>query len=250
MLPVTQPETDTALRPADPATPVPPLPPRRPSRGWSILALVAAIVLLLIGLGAGGGALLQASEGGHFGTKEYRFTSQTSTLKTDEIEVGSSSARPDDPDMDIGELAEVRIKVRSVDPNAWLFIGIGPKQDVEDFLRGTAYDEFTGAQLDPFRADFRRVSGSQQPADPSAESFWVASATGTGTQKIAWDKSQGAWSFVVMRLDGGADAGVDVHGSVGLRFGFLPVVSVAFLVAGAALLAGVIAHRVARRRTA
>ncbi|MFG1999583.1 hypothetical protein ACGFNU_10600 [Spirillospora sp. NPDC048911] len=202
-------------------------------RSLRLLAPLGAAVFFPGGLGFVALASLQADEGGYFGTSEHRFATTATALKTDEIDVGSSSAHAADPSPDIGEIARVRIVATSADPNVPLFVGIGPKHEVENYLRGSAYDDFVSANLKPFRATFERVAGDARPAPPTSRSFWVASSTGTGTRTLKWDKTHGAWSVVVMRLDGKPN--VDAKVSMGLRFGFLVPLGPVFLLAGAAL---------------
>ncbi|KAB2345649.1 hypothetical protein [Actinomadura rudentiformis] len=203
------------------------------SRPVRLLASLGAAALLPVGLGLVALASLQADEGGYFSTSERRFATAGSALKTDEIDVGSSSAHAADPSPDIGEIARVRIVVASADPNVPLFVGIGPKDEVERYLKGSAYDDFVSAQLKPFRADFRHVSGAARPAPPTSRTFWVASSTGTGTRTLKWDKTHGAWSVVVMRMDGKPN--VDAKVSMGLRFGFLVPLGPASLIGGGLL---------------
>ncbi|MQY09277.1 hypothetical protein [Actinomadura macrotermitis] len=213
-------------------------------RPFRVLLTLIAAVLLLLGAALLTGAGLQAGSGGRFATSEHRFTTPTAALKSDEIDVGGSTARPADPDPDVGELARVRVVVRPVDPSVPLFVGIGPKDKVEAYLRGTAYDEFASAELSPFRVAFRRVPGAARAVGPAGLPFWTATSAGRGDRVLTWDKPHGAWSTVVMRLDG--TPGVDVRASVGLRFGFLLPSGLGSLIAGALLLIYV---RVAARRT-
>ena len=88
---------------------------------------------------------------------------------------------------------------------------------------------------DPFTVRSDRVPGGPAPT-PAAEPFWVATASGQGTQTVAWDKERGAWSAVVMNADG--SPGVGVRADVGLRFGFLLPLGIALLSAGLMLAAG------------
>jgi hypothetical protein len=204
---------------------------------------MAAALLLLSGFGF----ILLASQtdsGGYFSSPAYRFTTSTATLKSDEIAVEAASAHAADPSPDIGELARVRIVVRSTDPHARIFVGIGPTDQVETYLRGSSYDEFRAAELSPFSATFRRVPGTAQAKSPSGRPFWVATSAGSGTRTLTWNKSHGTWSIVVMRLDGAP--GVDVRASIGLRFGFLVPAGIGMLVGGTLLLVGALALR---RRT-
>jgi hypothetical protein len=82
---------------------------------------------------------------------------------------------------------------------------------------------------------FERIPGAAQAPSPSARPFWVATSRGTGTRTLTWDKTHGAWSVVVMRLDG--RPGVDVTASIALRFGFLLPGAAGALLAATVLLA-------------
>jgi hypothetical protein len=207
---------------------------RRGGRRLRIASVVAGAVLALAGGGTIGLASAQEVEGGYFSSPEQRFSTATAVVKSDEIAVDAESARAGNPSPDLGELATVRVAVQPVDPNVTVFVGIGPKADVERYLRDVPYEEFVSATFDPFRATFRQVPGSATIADPADQPFWVATSAGTGAQTVEWDKGGGAWSIVVVRLDGAS--GVDVTASIGLRFGFLLPTGIGLLVAGSGFL--------------
>jgi hypothetical protein len=203
-------------------------PSRRAGRAF-VVALGA--VLALTGLATTGAYAAQQAEGGYFSTSTETFSTPTSALVTDEILV--EAGRPGDSPTDVGDLAEVRIRVTSAEPGRALFVGIGPKAEVEAYLRGVAHDRMVSFELDPFTVRFDRVPGGPAHA-PAAWPHWVAAATGQGTQTLLWDKARGAWTAVVMNADG--TPGVEVRADIGLRFGFLLPVGVALLTAGAAVL--------------
>jgi hypothetical protein len=205
-------------------------PSRRTGRG---LAVALGALLALAGLASTGAHLAQQAEGGYFAGSTERFSTPTSALVTDEILV--EAGRPGDSPTDVGDLAEVRIRATSLAPGRALFVGIGPKADVDAYLRGVAHDRMVSFALDPFAVRFDRVPGGPAPA-PAAQPFWVATASGPGTQTLLWDKARGAWSAVVINADG--SPGVDVRADVGLRFGFLLPLGVALLAAGLLLAAG------------
>ncbi|TQM45951.1 hypothetical protein [Pseudonocardia cypriaca] len=205
-------------------------PSGRTGRG---LVVAAGALLALAGLAAVGAHVAQQADGGWFASSTERFSTPTSVLVTDEILV--EEGRPGDPPTDLGELAEVRIRATPAEPGQPVFVGIGPKADVDAYLRGTAHDRMASFDLEPFAVRFDRVPGGPAPA-PAAQPFWVATASGPGTQTLLWDKTRGAWSAVVMNADG--SPGVDVRADVGLRFGFLLPLGVALLAAAALVAAG------------
>ena len=69
-------------------------------------------------------------------------------------------------------------------------------------------------------------------AAPTAQSFWAASATGTGQQQLTWRVTGGRWAAVLMNADG--SPGVDVSATVGVRAGFL--LPIALLLLGLGLI--------------
>lgn len=196
-------------------------PARRRSAGVST-AVLTAVLLLLAGV-TGLAALAQAREGGAFTTPAAHLATTTAALVTDEVDVGAG--RPGDPSPDAGDVARVRLRATADDAGTAIFVGIGPRDAVAAYLRATAHEEVAGFALDPLRVDLARRPGAPSAARPGDQGFWVASAAGTGTRSLEWDKRRGAWSAVVMRADGlpGLSARVDL----GLRFGFLAPVALA-----------------------
>ena len=192
-------------------------------------------------VGSGGLVLggLQADEGGWFTSATEGLATPTAALVTDEVLV--ESGRPGDPDPDVGDLSQVRVRA---DAGATpVFVGIGPRDDVAAYLGRSSHDRMVGFELDPFTVRYARSSGTTA-SPPAEQRFWVATASGPGTQTLLWHKARGPWSAVVMNADG--SAGVRARADVGLRFGFL-LPGGAALLGGGALLAGVLVGT--RRRT-
>ena len=230
---------------ARPQAGVPPVPlpaPRRRRLGRTVLAGLAATALVLVGSGGLVLGALQADEGGYFTSPQQPLSTPTAALVTDEILV--ESGRPGDPSLDVGDLSQVRVRVTAGPSD--LFVGIGPKADVEAYLSGTTHDRMVGFDLDPFSVHYARRAGPSA-TPPAGQDFWVATASGSGTQELIWDKSRGPWSAVVMNADG--SPGVDLRADVGLRFGFLVPGGAALLGAGLLLVAALLRPVLARRRT-
>ena len=202
--------------------------------GGRIAALVIGALLALFSLallGAGGTALwadLTQREGGYVTTDVHEFSSSGSALATVSTELGSAGVgwlyAPDVMD-------KVRIRVTPTTDQA-LFVGIGPSSDVDRYLAGvdhTVISEFWEDKVE-------QVGGSRTPAAPASQGFWVASATGTGTQDVVWDATDGSWTVVVMNAD--ADPGIAVGTDLGAKFPALLWVAIGVLIAGALFLAG------------
>ena len=218
-----------------------PVPVRRRRRTAILLAGVVAAALVLsgsAGLVLGG---LQAEEGGYFTSGEGALSTPTAALVTDEVLV--ESGRPGDPSTDVGDLSRVRVRVTT--GTTPVFVGIGPKADVQAYLAGAAHDRMVRFRLDPFEVRYARTAGAVAPP-PGGQDFWVATASGAGTQELLWDKARGPWSAVVMNADG--SRGVDVSADVGLRFGFLLPLGAMLLGAGLLLAGALLLLAVTRRR--
>ena len=83
-----------------------------------------------------------------------------------------------------------------------VFVGIARTADVDRYLRGTAHTSVTDVDTSPFnaRATARVPPPSARPVRPT-QSFWAASARGTGRSTLTWDVRDGDWSVVVMNAD-------------------------------------------------
>jgi hypothetical protein len=129
-----------------------------------------------------------------------------------------------------------------------IFLGVGPSELVSGYLDDVphiAAPLFSSA-LGPGGGE-PSPAEPQTPAPPTEQTFWAATASGTGEQTLAWGLRNGAWTFVVMRADGESGVSADVAASAGVpgldwvgRFApwllglgaILIVVGVALVVAG------------------
>jgi len=55
------------------------------------------------------------------------------------------------------------------------------------------------------------VPGGPPSGPPGDEDFWVAQASGSGTQQLDWEPAEGNWLFVVMNDDGSAGVAIDAR---------------------------------------
>jgi hypothetical protein len=213
------------------------------SGGRIVLAVFGALaVLIAVALLAAGGFLLwadrtQRDEDGFFTSPTELFETDANALVSDGFDITSSDAADEDVPgflLSEGRLGTVRVRATSTDPGESIFIGIGPEDDVRSYLDGVAYDVVEDFDVDPFRVDYRRVSGMQEPAIPSQQRFWAASASGAGEQAVEWPIEKGTWAIVVMNADGSADVAVDLD--LGAKVSFILWLAIGLLVAGALLL--------------
>ena len=213
-----------------------PTAPRR-NRG-RIAAIIASGVVALLSLGflATGGLLLwadgKADEQGYHSTGTDRFSTPTSALATENLDLDLDGA---ESLLDEGVLGKVRLKAESNDGKP-VFVGIARTSDVSDYLRGSARALVTDVDYSPFHADYSTRGGDRSPGAPAKQRFWEATAQGGGQQTLTWDVEDGDWSVVVMNADGspGVDAGI----SAGASIGWLDEAGWISLATGLVLLAG------------
>jgi hypothetical protein len=201
----------------------------------ALLAVGAVLGLVSLGVLAGGvGALVI-----DWTQREDGFvTSPRHTYSTPTYALVSETADLDGPGWAWEDLVgTVRIQGRSDDP---VFLGIGPDLDVERYLDGVAHEVVHDIGQDDDDEDDRRPGGA--PATPPGEqTFWAASAQGTGEVNLDWDPENGRWAVVVMNADGSRF--VDATLSIGAELDALPWVGAALLGIGlllALLAAGLI----------
>jgi hypothetical protein len=216
--PPNTPPTPTAPPPTSPPPASPP-PTSRPPVGL-IVAVVLGALGLLIGLfaTAGGGFLLwahgtQRDAAGFFTTGNERFETAAHAITADDIDLGADPAGNEGV-YDLGDLATIRIAAEAVDDGD-VFVGIGPADEVDDYLDGVSRATIDDIDLGPFRVSYDYDEGDAPTAPPTAQDFWVASADGEGRQSIEWDLESGDWNVVLMAADGSAPVAVDA--SVGAK---------------------------------
>ena len=216
-----------------------PTPPPTASASWTagrilLVVLGSILALLAVGLLAAGGTLLwadqtQRDDDGFLTTPTERFESDSFAISSDSIDLLESES---DWLFSEGVLGEVRITGEDGD----VFIGIGETADVEAYLDGVAHDEVRDLEFDPFRVEYRRFAGGEPPGPPGEQTFWAASASGSGEQSATWEAESGEWTIVVMNSD--ASRGVSADLSAGAEASFLLWLAIGLLVVGVLLLAG------------
>ncbi len=122
-----------------------------------------------------------------------------------------------------------RLRATGADPHADVFVGVGPADDVADYLAGVKHATVTEiADPDTRYTEHPGKAPSGKPADLD---IWVAQASGTGTQEVTWPVEEGRWAVVVMNAD--AAAGVDVDVDVGVTAPWLRRIAAGLLTVGA-----------------
>jgi len=125
------------------------------------------------------------------------------------------------------------IRIRSKSQRA-VFVGIAAAADADRYLLRTEHDVVTG--LDHIDPSYSHRPGGAPVSPPSDQTFWVASATGSGEQTVDWKPHAGDWRVVVMNRD--AARGVTADMSIGAELDSVLWIGVALLGIGALAAAG------------
>ena len=210
----TSPSTTWPAAEAWPPPPPWPAPRRQPTRTGRVFALVLGALLLLPGLGAlgGGGILLWSHHversDGFVVSPHEGFSSVGHALVSDRIDL---SAVPDWlPDAVPGSLGTARLEVTGTGARD-VFVGIAPAADAEAYLDGVQRTVVDGLGFDAPATRSDQLPGGEPSGPPADQDFWIAEATGRGTQEVVWDPADGDWMFVVMNADGSPLVGVEAR---------------------------------------
>ncbi len=225
-------------------------------RSSRVVALVCGCLLLIPGIAMllGGGALGLAhafgrDDSGYFDSSLDRLASSTVAITAEPLTFGEI---PDAPDWVTDELRiDVRLRATEANSAGDVFVGIARKADVDAYLAGVAHDEVISF-TDGGTPEYRNRPGGNVVAAPTQQKFWVATASGAGTQELNWSASSGRWAAVVMNADGSPGVAADVD--AGAKAGFVLPLALILLGVGAALTAGgviliVVAVRRGRNQT-
>jgi hypothetical protein len=200
-----------------------------------ILLIVFGSILGLIGLGllAGGGTLLwahqtQLDDDGYLTSRVLPFRADGSAVATENLDLTDIPGGP-------GRWADLRVRARGAG-GAPLFVGIGPRSEVERYLDGVRYAEVTDVDLGDRRVSYRDLPGTRRPSPPGSEDFWVAQAQGADTQTLTWGVDDGDWQIVAMNADGSAP--VALTASLGVKFSYVVTAVVVLMVLGFLFLGG------------
>jgi hypothetical protein len=207
-------------------------------RAGKIVALIAGILILLIAIALliPGSVLLglygtQRDDAGFFETSSQTLSSSGYALVTPDVDVNIGPLAG--IWLPTGDRAAIRIRVDSTADSS-AFVGIGPSDQVADYLSGVDYDEVTDFGWAWTDVEYKHVDGGAPAAPPGSEDFWVAQEEGTGTLTLEWDIQDGNWTAVVMNAD--ASEAVRAGVSLGARFDVLLPIGIGMVVGGVVLL--------------
>ena len=218
-----------------------PTPPPPSGTNWTagrilLVVLGSLVALLAAGLLAVGGTLLWADrahrdDDGFLTTPTELFESDSYAITSEGIDLFEADTGGDWV-LSEGVLGDVRLTVEATSD---VFVGIAETADVDAYLDGVAHDQVRDLDFDPFRAEYRRFRGGAPAGPPGEQTFWAASASGTGEQTATWEAEAGEWTIVLMNAD--ASQGVSADLSAGAEADFLLWLAIGLLIAGVLLLA-------------
>lgn len=196
--------------------------------GGSILATAGAV----LALGAGGVLALGGSDGS-FSSGHRDIATKTSALVSEPAKLNGTKEFTDA----LGQ-PSVHISADSVRSDRNLFVGVGPKAQVDRYLAGAPVDTVHHFSIEPWSLDKTTRPGTARPKAPATQSFWVAKSTGS-TAALDWKVRDGSWRVVVMNADG--SRGVATMSEFEVRIPHLATIALIALIAGIVLLAGGVA---------
>ncbi|MFI7587390.1 DUF4389 domain-containing protein [Spongisporangium articulatum] len=196
-----------------------------------VVALVLGVLLVLPGLavaGVGGAGLwldTQRDDAGFVSTDTTSVARPAPVVTVEGVHLDIDRAAA--TWLDENDLGQVRIRIEDRSPQA-LFVGIAPQAAVDGWLAGRAHDEITDFRSGSLR--YERHAGLTPVAAPTAQSFWSASVTGTGSQQLTWRPRTGDWTLVIATADG--TGAVNARAAVGAKIPSLTGVSSGLLAGG------------------
>jgi hypothetical protein len=210
---------------------------------WVLLVLGVLLGLLGAALTVGGAVALGAETAQRDGryllgdTERHQSTGHALTSPPVVVDPGTATM-PSLPQM--GELASLQVRATNVLPDQEIFLGIAKSSDVEAYLQDVAratLGDSAWSATDPWpgrmswvKDNERTTAGTRVPDAPGEQDFWIASASGPGSQEITWDLEPGQWALVVMNTDASAPVWVDLQ--AGARSDLLGPIGTGLLVAG------------------
>jgi hypothetical protein len=194
--------------------------PPRWTGGRIVTVVIGALaVACAVGAAAGATALLvgdraERDADGFLSTPTERFTGTGHALVFDPVELRTGPGTPD-----LGELlGDVRVRAAAT-AGEDVFIGVAPDVPAQGYLGTVARDRVVGlgrgdGQGQQPTGGLVHLPGAAPTGPPTAQSFWVASTVGPGTQELVWRASAGRWVLVVMNADGSSPVVADLSAGV------------------------------------
>ncbi|MCX6649072.1 MAG: zinc ribbon domain-containing protein [Candidatus Bathyarchaeota archaeon] len=224
----------------------------RRDTGWHVGRVFAVIfgglmLLVAFGLLMGGGAILWTQtaitdQGGYMMTGPAHLNVASYAIVQSGVDVnmgGSWMMNPSSRDI-------VSVKISATSNNGKpVFVGIATQQYAQGYLNNVNVDKLISYEWVPNgmmgsgAPIYQTIPGGAPSSAPTAQVFWVAQASGTGTQTVTWTPTTGEYWVVIMNADGSQAVNVDAQ--VGARVTVLSWVGWGLLFGGLILAFGGIA---------
>ncbi|MEW5825240.1 MAG: DUF4389 domain-containing protein [Candidatus Bipolaricaulota bacterium] len=221
-----------------------------------VVGIVLGSLVALSGLGMilGGGGVLVAER--VLADAEGYVTMRPTVVRSDGYAIVAPADFRAGPWFWLRHEVTLRLRVSPQGAAAALFVGLASRADVDNYLQGVSRAEITerhavrGDRKEPAFIDVREIQGSGEPAVPSAQPFWLTSATGTLSQTLTWRIEPSDVAVVLMNAD--ATSGVDASVSLAARAPILLTLAGVVLGVGVAifLLGALVVILCARRSSA
>jgi hypothetical protein len=199
--------------------------------GGGVLATFGTVLAL-----GGGGILAIGGSDGTFSSGHRDVSTGSSALVSGVAKINGTADVTD-----VLGHPRVRISADSVRTDKNVFVGVGPKAQVDKYLAGAPIDKVTDFEVDPWSLDKTLREGTAKPKPPATQSFWVAKSTGS-TAAIDWKVRDGNYRVVVMNADG--SRGVATQSKFEVKVPHLSTVALAMLIVGLVTVGGGIAMMV------
>jgi hypothetical protein len=221
------------------SAPVAPPPTGSSTRGSAVaitivgaLLALAGAVALLAAAGLGVAQLTLRDDDGYFTSPRAHLATASAAIVGDDLSLGDVD---DGASADVVDALSVRARITATRRDgADVFIGVGPAAAVRSYLAGAPFAEFDEVRNGD--VVLREHSGGRSVQAPTRQTFWVASAEGSGRRQLTWKPTSGRWAAVVMNAD--ASRGIDVDVRVGARIGSVPWIAAGIGAVGLILLLG------------
>jgi hypothetical protein len=169
---------------------------------------------------------------GFYSTNRIEVESKSTAIVTEPAEINTDGVW-----IRTHNLATLKIEATNIQPDKPVFIGIARTSAITDYLEGISYSETRDIYAERDRLMFHTYQGLDHAPAPTQQHFWVASASGTGSQTLEWDVTSGRYSVVLMNADGSSPIDADV--SLGVKVpAVFNAVGTVLLVTGGVLLVG------------
>jgi hypothetical protein len=207
--------------------------PRSTPTGGRLALLIVGILIATFSMAilAGAGFLHwlngKRDGDGYFTTASVRIAADAYAVTTEDVDI-------DEGFLDAVGADQVRLRVRS-NTGTPVFVGVARREDVSAYLGESSRAVLSDVEFAPFDPTYTVVGTDQPPGDPTGQDFWTASATGAGTQTLAWDTGGSTWAVVLMNADGSPNVDADV--SAGAKAGLVGTLAWIVTVVGLLVLA-------------